>query len=127
MTLSTEKLRKEFLEGRKRCTTRGNTKKIEEYRKGIDRGLVLRVQGNWAFDTICGWGKLSFISPPGTVADVVTSRVLLETGCGHMTKAEYIETYLIDPKTHAPFTEIVSIHFGKCWSREGSPIADMNA
>jgi hypothetical protein len=105
---------------------RGSTSKIKEYQKCCDEGLVLRVQENWAFDTICGWAKISYISPPGTPADVVTPRVLLESGCGHMTKDEYIATFLTDKKTGEVFADVVSIHFEKCWTREGCPIPNMN-
>jgi hypothetical protein len=124
--LVTTKLRSAFIKGSKWCSTRNNSAIIQQYRRICAAGLVMRVQKNWAFDTILGWAKILYISQPGTPWTVVTKRVIKEAGCGSMPKEEYINTFLKDEKTGQTSEEVVSIHFQSLWTREGDPIPNLN-
>ena len=96
------------------------------FRKCLANGEVLRLQGNWAFDAICGWDKLGFISPRGAPSEVVTTEAIVEAGCGDMTPAQYIAKYCTDQRTQQPFKEVFTIRFAALWTREGvSVLRDM--
>ena len=110
-----------MLDGKKWTSTRGGWSIREEqaFRKCLDNGTVLRLQGNWACDTICGWGKLAFISPKGEPHVILTRDALIEAGCGDMTSVQYIQAYCTDPQTQLPFKEVFTISFAAVWTKEG--------
>ena len=88
-------------------------------RSCLAKGEVLRLQGNWAYDTICGWGKLESISRKGDPYAIITQRALLDEGCGDMTQSQYIAKYCTDLTTQLPFKEVFTIRFAAVWTREG--------
>jgi hypothetical protein len=126
MYLGSTKLRDQFLLGLKWSTTRGwSLTEIETYQKMCDAGIGIRVQTNWANDTICGWATIAYISPRGHPNDVVTEQAIREAGCGEMTKKSYIEKYLTDKKTGLVCELVVSVHYESMWDRGGIPIQRM--
>ena len=113
-----------MLDGKKWTSTRGGWKEREEkkFRKCLANSAVIRLQGNWAFDTICGWGRLASISEKGNPYDIVTQEALVEAGCGHMTRGQYIHKYCTNPHTKRPYEQVITLRFGAVWTREGERV-----
>ena len=106
-----------FMAGLKWATTRAWCERQELLlrRNFVERKLV-RLQSNWANNTIHAWGLIESMSDRGPPNKVVTRRTVIEAGCGDMTNESYCRTYLLDCKS------VFTIYFRALWTVEGTPI-----
>ena len=85
-------------------------------RRSLAEKKLVRLQANWANNTIRAWGMLHSISGRGPPNKVVTRRTVIEAGCGEMTTESYCRTYLMDCKS------VFTIYFMALWTAEGTAI-----
>ena len=106
-----------FMTGLKWATTRAWCESQEQLlRRSLAEKKLVRLQANWANNTIRAWGMLHSISARGPPNKVVTRRTVIEAGCGEMTTESYCRTYLMDCKSVFP------IYFMALWTAEGTAI-----
>ncbi len=106
-----------FLTGLKWATTRAWSGRQDALlRRNFEEKKLVRLQSNWANDTIFAWGIIAHISDTGPANEVVTRRTVIEAGCGEMTTESYCNTYLEGCKS------VFIIYFMALWTVEGVPI-----
>jgi hypothetical protein len=106
-----------FLTGLKWAITRAWSESQEALlRRTFAQKKLVRLQSNWANDTIFGWGMIAHISDTGPANEVVTRRTVIEAGCGETTTEAYCNTYLEGCKS------VFTIYFMALWTVEGVPI-----
>ena len=87
-------LKAKILAGTKPSTNRAWAETtVASARKAMANGWVVRIQANHAFCTLWAWGKFGSISERRHPSIAIDDKALLDAGCGHMTKDEYIKTY----------------------------------
>ena len=107
----------QFLQGLKWASSRGWCESQEMLlRRSFETGKLVRLQSNWAHNTIFAWGIIDYITRRGTPTEVVTRATVVEAGCGDMTTEAYCTEYL--GKCDTAFT----FHFNALWTAQGDPI-----
>jgi hypothetical protein len=112
--------------GNKWSSTRGWKKSTEAmYRTACANGHLVRLQSGYANHTLFGWALLKHISPRGHPRDVVTAEAMLDAGCGHMSKGQYIARYCMvtnEVGEKCVATEVVVVFFARIWTREAKVV-----
>lgn len=81
--------------GEKHLTTRcWSTATVERMQAAVANGSLVRVQSNYAFDSIVGWALLDSVSCPRPARDVLNDETLKMAGCSHLTQSDYIYEYV---------------------------------